>query len=55
MLFYSVEEMYSDVWYAAAVRADMAIGEEDESGFYDHYYNLNDASVVAQANAHGGY
>lgn len=30
-----------DDWYDAALRADMAIGEEAESGFYDNYYDLN--------------
>jgi len=42
-------------WYEAAIRADMAIGEEYESGFYDDYYDLNSSIVIAQATAHGEY
>ena len=42
-------------WYESAIRADMAIGEEYESGFYDEYYDLNSDLVKAQANAHGEY
>lgn len=44
-----------DCWYDAAIRADMAIGEEYESGFYDEYYNLNSSIVREQAEAHGEY
>ena len=43
------------IWYEASVRADMAIGEEHESGFYDEYYDLSSDLVQAQANEHGGY
>lgn len=42
-------------WYEAALRADMAIGEEYESGFYDDYYDLSGPKVKAQAKAHGEY
>lgn len=42
-------------WYERAIRADMAIGEEYESGFYDEYYDLDSAIVRAQADAHGEY
>ena len=48
-------ESIFDQWYERAVRADMAIGEEYESGFYDEYYDLNSSIVVAQRNTHGGY
>lgn len=44
-----------DRWYDAAIRADMAIGEEYESGFYDEYYDLNSTIVKAQAAVHGEY
>ncbi|SEK89535.1 hypothetical protein [Ruminococcus albus] len=44
-----------DRWYSSALRADMAIGEEYESGMFDSYYDPNDSRVVAQANAHGAY
>ena len=44
-----------DRWYDAAIRADMSIGEEYESGFYDEYYDLNSDIVKGQANAHGEY
>lgn len=44
-----------DRWYDAAIRADMSVGEEYESGFYDDYYDLNSSIVVAQKNAHGEY
>ena len=42
-----------DKWYEAALRADMLIGEEHESGFYDDYYDLDNTIVKAQANVHG--
>lgn len=42
-------------WYEAAIRADMAVGEEAESGYYDEYYDLNGSLVNAQINAHGEY
>lgn len=44
-----------DRWYEAAIRADMAVGEEYESGFYDDYYDLNSDIVKGQVNAHGEY
>ena len=37
----------------SAIRADMAIGEEYESGVADQYYNPNSTLVQAQVNAHG--
>ena len=42
-------------WYNAAIRADMPVGEEDESGFYDEYYDLNSSIVKKQADIHGEY
>lgn len=42
-----------DEVYKRAVRADMAIGEEYESGISDQYYDPNSALVQAQINAHG--
>lgn len=44
-----------DWFYSRALRADMGIGEEYESGMFDSYYDPNDSRVVAQANAHGAY
>ena len=35
-------------WYSAAIRADMAIGEEYESGLYDEYYAPNSNLVKEQ-------
>ena len=46
---------YGDDWYLAAIRADMAIGEENESGYYDEYYDLSSSLVQAQIHAHGEY
>ncbi|MEX2803505.1 T7SS effector LXG polymorphic toxin [Streptococcus sp. H31] len=40
-------------WRESAIRADMGLGEENESGFYDRYYNLGDSSVRRQKEAHG--
>ena len=40
-------------WYNSAIRADMAIGEEYESGLYDAYYDPNNNLVKEQVNAHG--
>ena len=53
----AVEDWKSDIpqWYAAAIRADMAIAEEDESGYYDEYYDLEGDLVKAQAEIHGEY
>ncbi|MDE6730076.1 MAG: hypothetical protein K2J71_04795, partial [Oscillospiraceae bacterium] len=42
-------------WYKAAIRADMAIGEEYESGIYDKYYDPNSSLVKEQAKEHGEY
>lgn len=41
--------------YNSALRADMAMGEEAESGFTDGYYDLNSDIVQAQAEYHGEY
>ena len=41
--------------YEAAVRADMGISEEDESGYFDYYYKLNSDIVQNQAQIHGEY
>lgn len=41
------------VWYPSAIRADMAIGEDRESGFYDEYYDLESDIVKDQVQAHG--
>ncbi|MGT2930030.1 hypothetical protein ACVR1G_07365 [Streptococcus dentasini] len=40
-------------WQERALRADMGLGEEDESGIYDRYYILEDDSVKKQKEAHG--
>lgn len=42
-------------WYRSALRADMAIGEEYESGMFDDYYDPNDSRVKKQAKEHGEY
>lgn len=42
-------------YYEAALRADMAIGEEYESGLFDEYYDLNSDIVQAQIAEHGEY
>ena len=39
--------------YERAVRADMAIGEENESGITDQYYNLDSDIVQEQVRYHG--
>jgi len=39
--------------YEKAIRADMAIGEEKESGFVDEYYDLDSDIVRTQAEYHG--
>ncbi len=41
--------------YEMALRADMSVGEEAESGFADWYYNLNSNVVQDQISAHGEY
>ena len=45
----------ADKWYNAAIRADMAIGEDSESGFYDQYYDLESDLVKNQAEVHGEF
>lgn len=41
--------------YESAIRADMAIGEEAESGYADQYYNLSGNLVMQQIQYHGEY
>ncbi len=48
---YKVTESFQN----SSLRADMAMGEEDESGFTDGYYDLNSDIVQAQAEYHGEY
>ncbi len=38
--------------YEMAVRADMAIGEDKESGYSEIYYNLNSSIVQEQIQYH---
>ena len=40
-------------WYKRALRSEMGLGEEPESGFYDKYYDLESDIVQAQAAIHG--
>ncbi len=40
-------------WYGSAIKADMQIGEEKESGYYDEYYDPNNKMVTDQAKVHG--
>jgi|GEM_PF-1106504 len=42
-----------DKWYLRAIRADMAIGEEYESGFFDEYYDEDGKMVKEQIEYHG--
>lgn len=42
-------------YYKSAIRADMGLGEENESGLADEYYNLDSDIVKAQAQEHGEY
>lgn len=44
-----------NIWYGRAIRADMGIGEENESGGFDSYYDLNSDIVRNQAAYHGQY
>lgn len=44
-----------DEYYSRAIRADMGLSEEIESGVTDQYYDLNSNIVQAQINAHGEY
>lgn len=54
-------EALNDFWaslstyYEAALRADMAIGEEYESGIFDEYYDLDSDIVQTQILYHGEY
>lgn len=41
--------------YESAIRADMAIGEEYESGVFDDYYDLDGELVSEQIEYHGEY
>lgn len=41
--------------YDLAIRADMAVGEEEESGVFDGYYDLNGELVAEQIYYHGEY
>lgn len=45
----------SDDIYERALRVDMAMGEEADSGFTDQYYDLNSSIVRAQIDIHGEY
>ncbi len=54
---YALETWYGN-WnllnaYERAIRADMAIGEETQSGIIDQYYDLNSAIVQEQILYHG--
>lgn len=40
-------------WYSRAIRADMAIGEEYESGMFDDYYDTESDWVQDQIINHG--
>ena len=42
-------------WYEAALRADMLIGEEIESGYADEYYDLSSDIVQGQIAVHGEF
>lgn len=46
-----------DKWYGAALRADMTVGEDTDSGeeLYDEYYDLTSDLVQAQIAEHGEY
>ena len=39
--------------YKSAIRADMGLGEEIESGLTDSYYDLDSSLVTAQIEIHG--
>lgn len=41
-----------DKWYLRAIRADMAIGEEYESEFFDEYYDEDGKMVKEQIEYH---
>ena len=42
-----------DDWYNAAVRADMVLGEDVESGLFEQYYDLESDMVQEQIRYHG--
>lgn len=42
-------------YYEAALGADMAIGEEYESGMFNDYYDLDSSIVQTQIQYHGEY
>ena len=42
-----------DKWYSRAIRADMAIGEEYESGYFDDYYDVDSELIKEQIENHG--
>lgn len=44
---------FAPQWYEAAIHANMGLGEEIESSFYDKYYDLESDIVKAQEDAHG--
>ncbi len=54
---YALETWYGDLnllnAYERAIRADMAIGEETQSGITDQYYDLNSDIVQEQVRYHG--
>ena len=41
------------LWYESAIRADMGLDEEVESGVFDQYYNLDSKMVKEQERVHG--
>ena len=44
-----------DDWYHSAIRSEMGVGEDSDSGFYDDYFDLESDMVQAQAREHGEY
>jgi len=54
-VFASDWKMFIDKWHDAAIRADMGVGEEYESGLYDAYYNVESDWVQNQIKSHGEY
>lgn len=53
----ALEHFWAQVneYYNSALRADISLGEEYESGFWDQYYDLNDELVQQQIKYHGEY
>ncbi len=53
----ALEEFWANFseYYESALRADMALGEEYESGFFDQYYDLEGTLVQEQIQYHGEY